>query len=118
MSRQTRIVRYGASIAVALVGVACGALIPGTAGGTAATVLVGIGLVGIVSLLFYEVGLTEDRDRERASRRVDRGDGAPSSHNGQHRTSSGLRGRPDPHGSGSAAAGRTEPTRLGGFCSV
>ncbi len=82
MSRQTRIVRYGASIAVALVGVACGALIPGTAGGTAATVLVGIGLVGIVSLLFYEVGLTEDRDRERASRRVDRGDGAPSSHNG------------------------------------
>jgi hypothetical protein len=48
---------------VALVGVACGATIPGTAGGTAATVLVGIGLVGIVSLIFYEVGLTEDRDR-------------------------------------------------------
>ena len=66
MSRQTRTLRYGASIAVALVGVACGALIPGTAGGTAATVLVGIGLVGVVSLLFYEVGLTEDRDRERA----------------------------------------------------
>jgi hypothetical protein len=63
VSRRTRIARYGASIAVALVGVACGALIPGTAGGTAATVLVGIGLVGIVSLLFYEVGLTEDRDR-------------------------------------------------------
>jgi hypothetical protein len=68
VSRQTRIVRYGASIAVALVGVACGALIPGTAGGTAATVLVGIGLVGIVSLLFYEVGLTEDRDRAAQAR--------------------------------------------------
>jgi hypothetical protein len=61
---------------VALVGVACGVLIPGTAGGTAATVLVGIGLVGVVSLIFYEVGLTEDRDRaarreteERAARR-------------------------------------------------
>ena len=63
MTRRTRIVRYGASIAVALVGVACGALIPGTAGGTAATVLVGIGLVAIVSLVFYEVGLTEDRER-------------------------------------------------------
>jgi hypothetical protein len=63
VTRRTRTLRYGAAIAVALVGVACGALIPGTAGGTAATVLVGIGLVGVVSLLFYEVGLTEDRDR-------------------------------------------------------
>jgi hypothetical protein len=63
VSPRTRTLRYGAAIAVALVGVACGATIPGTAGGTAATVLVGIGLVGIVSLIFYEVGLTEDRDR-------------------------------------------------------
>jgi hypothetical protein len=70
MTRRTRTVRYGASIAVALVGVACGALIPGSAGGTAATVLVGIGLVGVVSLLFYEVGLTEDRDRAREARRT------------------------------------------------
>ena len=54
---------------MALVGVACGATIPGTAGGTAATVLVGIGLVGIVSLIFYEVGLTEDRDRASAAGR-------------------------------------------------
>ena len=71
MSRRTRIVRYGASIAVALVGVACGALIPGSAGGTAATVLVGVGLVGVVSLIFYEVGLTEDRDRAREARRAE-----------------------------------------------
>jgi hypothetical protein len=69
LSRRTRTLRYGASIAVALAGVACGALIPGTAGGTAATVLVGIGLVGVVSLIFYEVGLTEDRDRAREARR-------------------------------------------------
>jgi hypothetical protein len=68
MTPRSRTLRYGAAITVALVGVACGALIPGTAGGTAATVLVGIGLVGVVSLLFYEVGLTEDRDRERAAR--------------------------------------------------
>jgi len=65
MTRRSRIVRYGVSIAVALVGVVCGAVIPGSAGGTAATVLVGIGLVGVVSLLFYEVGLTEDRERAR-----------------------------------------------------
>ena len=69
LSRRTRTLRYGAAIAVALVGVACGALIPGTAGGTAATVLVGLGLVGVVSLVFYEVGLTEDRDRAAEARR-------------------------------------------------
>jgi hypothetical protein len=65
MSRRARTLRYGVSIALILAGVACGALISGSAGGTAATVLVGIGLVGVVSLLFYEVGLTEDRDRAR-----------------------------------------------------
>jgi hypothetical protein len=77
LSRRTRTLRYGASIAVALVGVACGALIPGTAGGTAATVLVGIGLVGVVSLVFYEVGLTEDRDRAREARPEPRSDDRP-----------------------------------------
>jgi hypothetical protein len=70
VSRRTRTLRYGASTAVALVGVACGALIPGSAGGTAATVLVGVGLVGVVSLMFYEVGLTEDRERAARARRA------------------------------------------------
>src|ERR1700749_4140612 len=82
MTRRTRALRYGASIAVALVGVVCGATIPGTAGGTAATVLVGIGLVGVVSLIFYEVGLTEDRDRERARRRTELEADAPAHRNG------------------------------------
>jgi hypothetical protein len=71
LSQRSRILRYGACIAVVFVGVACGALIPGSAGGTAATVLVGIGLVGVVSLIFYEIGLTEDRDRAREARRVE-----------------------------------------------
>jgi hypothetical protein len=76
MSRRQRTLRYGVSIAVAVAGVACGALIPGSAGGTAATVLVGIGLVGVVSLIFYEVGLTEDRER---ARQQGRGLSAPPS---------------------------------------
>jgi hypothetical protein len=97
VNRQTRTIRYGASIAVALVGVACGALIRGTAGGTAATVLVGIGLVGVVSLIFYEVGLTEDRDRERTRARLDPGDGAKPSRNGAppHEQSTPRRIRPE-----------------------
>jgi hypothetical protein len=72
VSRRTRTLGYGASTAVALVGVACGALIPGSAGGTAATVLVGVGLVGVVSLMFYEVGLTEDRERAARAARTRR----------------------------------------------
>lgn len=68
MSRRTRTIRYGGSILLVLAGAACGVLISGSTGGTLATVLVGLGLVGLVSLVFYEVGLTEDRDR------VDRGD--------------------------------------------
>ena len=63
MTRNTRILRYGISIAVALIGVICGATLPGTLGGTLATALIGIGLVGVLSLIFYDVGLSEDRDR-------------------------------------------------------
>jgi hypothetical protein len=90
MSPRSRILRYGVSIAVALAGVVCGAVIPGSAGGTAATVLVGIGLVGVLSLIFYEVGLTEDRERARrqepgeriAPRPTPPDHGAPGEHQG------------------------------------
>jgi hypothetical protein len=88
MTPRTRILRYGVSIAVVLAGVVCGAVIPGSAGGTAATVLVGTGLVGVVSLIFYEVGLTEDRDRaqERAAgertQHAPPDTGAPGEHQG------------------------------------
>jgi hypothetical protein len=68
LSRRTRSIRYGGSVLLVLVGIGCGALIRGSAGGTLATVFVGLGLVGVVSLVFYEVGLTEDRDRDIAAR--------------------------------------------------
>lgn len=67
MTRRWRSPRYGAAIGVTLVGIACGATIPGTAGGTLATALIGLGLVGVVSLVFYEIGLSEDRDRARSA---------------------------------------------------
>jgi hypothetical protein len=65
LNRRWRTRRYGAAIGLVLAGVACGATIPGTLGGTLATALIGIGLVGVLSLVFYEVGLSEDRDRAR-----------------------------------------------------
>ena len=70
MTRNTRILRYGISVGVALIGVICGATLPGTLGGTLATGLIGIGLVGVLSLIFYEVGLSEDRDRAAGGRRA------------------------------------------------
>jgi hypothetical protein len=63
LTRRWRTLRYGAAIGLAVVGVACGATIPSTLGGTLATALIGIGLVGVLSLVFYEIGLSEDRDR-------------------------------------------------------
>jgi hypothetical protein len=63
LSRRTRMIRYGGSIFLVFAGICCGALIRGSTGGTLATVFVGLGLVGVVSLVFYEVGLTEDRER-------------------------------------------------------
>ena len=64
--------RYAIAIAVVVVGVLCGAIIPGTTGGTICTAVVGVGLVGVVSLVFYDVGLSEDRDRERIRKRDER----------------------------------------------
>jgi hypothetical protein len=66
VSRRWRTLRYGACLGLVVVGAACGATISGTLGGTLATILIGIGLVGVLSLVFYEVGLSEDRDRASA----------------------------------------------------
>lgn len=88
-----RALGYWSAILVVVIGIMCGATIPGTAGGTICTVIVGIGLVTIVSMVFYDVGLSEDRDREgeRRRRRLDSerpADSAPpaaAEHNGAGR---------------------------------
>ncbi|HWT25374.1 MAG TPA: hypothetical protein VN213_17860 [Solirubrobacteraceae bacterium] len=46
-------------------GAAAAILIPGTAGTAVAIVLVGSGCVIAVSLLFWQVGRSEDEERER-----------------------------------------------------
>ena len=60
-----RAVRYAIAIIVVVIGALCGALIPGTLGGTICIAVVGIGLIAVVSLVFYDVGLSEDRERAR-----------------------------------------------------
>ncbi|HWE11562.1 MAG TPA: hypothetical protein VG325_19605 [Solirubrobacteraceae bacterium] len=101
LNRSARAIRYGLAIAVVIIGILCGAVIPGTTGGTICTAVVGIGLVGVVSLVFYDVGLTEDRDRDRMRRRLERmGESLPSSPNGSPSTA-----RPHP------PEGRERPPR-------
>ena len=68
MTRRWRSLRYGPAVALIVAGIACAALIGGTTGGTLATAFVGLGMLGVVSLIFYEVGLSEDRERARADR--------------------------------------------------
>jgi hypothetical protein len=63
VSRRWRISAYGAAGALVIAGVACAALVPGTTGQVLAMALIGVGLVGVVSLVFLEIGLSEDRER-------------------------------------------------------
>jgi hypothetical protein len=81
-------VRYAAAIALVVIGVICGAVIPGTTGGTICTVLAGAGLIAVVSFIFYDVGLTEDRERARRAQLPPRPDGE----------SPAYRRSDDPHG--------------------
>jgi hypothetical protein len=70
VARRTRILAYGAAAAATVAGFASAAL-GGLAGQIAAIALVSAGLGGALLFAFYEVGLSEDRDRaeERKRRR-------------------------------------------------
>jgi hypothetical protein len=51
--------------AFVVLGVVAAAVLTGTTGQALAFVLIGLGLVLVTSLIFLEVGLSEDRDRAR-----------------------------------------------------
>ena len=64
---------YGAAVALIVAGTVCAAAVAGVTGQVLAIFLIGSGLVILTGLVFMEVGLSEDRERERETRR-----GAPS----------------------------------------
>ncbi len=72
MTRNSRILAYGSAGALIVAGGVCGGLVSGETGEVLALVLIGLGLVGIVGLAFMEVGLSEDRERERERRARER----------------------------------------------
>ena len=65
MSRRSRIVGFGSAGVLVLLGIVCAVAFSGGLGQNLAFVLVALGMVLATSLVFYEVGLTEDRERAR-----------------------------------------------------
>jgi hypothetical protein len=62
---RSRILAYGTAAAAVVAGALCEALISGVVGDAIAIALLLAGLGGALLLLFYEVGLSEERERAR-----------------------------------------------------
>lgn len=77
MTSRSRILAFGSAGAVAVIGGVSAAVFPGLTGQLLALVLISLGLGAIVLLVFYEVGLSEDKERAaeeaRRDERADRG---------------------------------------------
>jgi len=65
VSRRSRIVGFGSAGLLVLAGVACAAVLRGGLGEILALVLISLGCVEAVSLVFLEIGYSEDRERAR-----------------------------------------------------
>jgi hypothetical protein len=65
MTKRSRLIAFGSAGALVVAGIACGLLVGGNVGPIAAFILIGLGLVLATSLVFLEVGLSEDRARAR-----------------------------------------------------
>ena len=95
MTTRWRIFGFGASALLVVAGVAGAISVSGTLGQVLAFVLISLGLVLATSLVFFEVGLSEDRERARSARppprplRSERGSSGPP-----RRRLDRMRGRP------------------------
>jgi hypothetical protein len=63
VSSRSRILAFGSAGAVAVIGGICAAVVPGLIGQLLTFVLISLGLGAAVLLVFYEVGLSEDKQR-------------------------------------------------------
>ncbi len=72
VTKHARRATFGSAGALVVAGAVCAALIDGAAGQILAIALIGLGLVGATSLVFLEIGLSEDRDRARGQKPTSR----------------------------------------------
>src|ERR1019366_8476132 len=72
MTSRTRLLSFGSAAVLIVLGVIAGPVLGGITGEAIAIALVSLGAIAVVSLVFLEVGLSEDRERarERAVRKV------------------------------------------------
>ncbi len=63
MHTRDRILGFGTSGVLVLIGAVCGVAFSGTLGQILLFVFISLGLTLAVALVFYEVGLSEDRER-------------------------------------------------------
>ena len=78
MSRRSRIVGFGSAGLLVLAGVVCAIAVSGGLGQVLALVLISLGCVEAVSLVFAEVGFSEDRERAREAERAARRSARPA----------------------------------------
>jgi NADH:ubiquinone oxidoreductase subunit 6 (subunit J) len=69
MARRGRIVAFGSAAALVVAGGVCAALIEGLTGELIGLSLITLGLGAVVLLVFFEVGLSEDRELAREEER-------------------------------------------------
>jgi hypothetical protein len=72
MTTRSRIAAFGSAGVLVVAGAVCAAVIGGGTGQILALVFIGVGLVLATSLVFLEVGLSEDRDRARERKATSR----------------------------------------------
>ena len=63
MTRQQRIRWYGSAVGLAAVGVICGFAVPGLVGDIIRLTLITLAMGWVILLVFYEIGLSEDKAR-------------------------------------------------------
>jgi hypothetical protein len=73
VTRRERIRAYGSAVALALVGVICGFAVSGLVGQIIRLTLITLAMGAVILLVFYEIGLSEDKARalEEEQRRRD-----------------------------------------------
>jgi hypothetical protein len=70
VTNRSRIFSFGGAGLLVLAGAVCAVFVGGGSGELLALVLIGLGLVLATSLVFLEVGLSEDQERARNGPRV------------------------------------------------
>jgi hypothetical protein len=78
VSSRARVLAFGSAGALVLAGALCLALIAGIVGQVLAIALISVGLAGAVLLVFFEVGLSEDRERSAREERLRRRRSGPA----------------------------------------